>query len=144
MKSKQRSEVKQFTVYRDRWLRGLKAGSSKSINLDDNESALYHSPTKTMCCLGFLARTAGLKVEDIKDCPTPNSVHSGIMAESRFPRILWGEDTKRIDRDTYLCKKIAGINDNESLSDKEREEFLVKEFKEAGVKVTFKDGKGYW
>lgn len=57
-------KLKEFTVSRKRWIRGEYDSDAGRIG----NSRLYRPEDKKMCCLGFLARASGAKVEDIFNC----------------------------------------------------------------------------
>lgn len=138
--AKSKTEVKRFTVYRDRWLRGNgKAGNTK---MEVEDSSLYDPTTKTMCCLGFLCRTAGILVEDLKGVAVPGSVDAKILNSSRYPATL--NNNKKGYFNEEVLEELVSINDDTLIRDRTRERELTALFAQAGITVTFKDGKGYW
>lgn len=58
-----KEKLKEFTVDRQRWLRGLPDGNSVLQNGDG-----------LRCCLGFLALKCGAKVKDIVGVPMPDRI----------------------------------------------------------------------
>lgn len=133
-------------VDRKRWLRGKLMGIKRVKNLT---SYLYDSDSKCMCCLGFASRAGGLDLRRIKDIGTP----AGVVKDSAYPtrsvksipKVLLKLLTIRKFRDggvntvddSLICSKLMSINDEEDITETEREEKLVREGKKAGLQFTF-------
>ena len=121
-------KLKEFTVSRKRWIRGEDADDGM------NDSCLYRASDKKMCCLGFLARSSGAKVENIFGVMDP--------AESDCDSFSWPEgilDTEYEDeyRNSLITEKLMAANDDSTLTSREREKMLRELFKAIGIKVKF-------
>lgn len=86
------------------WLRG-----------DNNDSQLYRTRDRKMCCIGFLARTLGCKVSDIKGRGTLNDVpnekaenfnetHSHVLEEA----YVTNDDPDMVEKDRISQLKALG------------------------------------
>ena len=129
--SKEYKDVKKFVVKRSKWYRGE----------GDAESRLQTSKNK-MCCLGFYAKECGLKKKDILDIGSPGEVPYDI-------KNLW--DTFLLESKTHfytdepsisdssIANDMMEINDNEFITEKERELRLKELFKTQGIKLKFID-----
>ena len=101
----------ELVINRKRWMRGT------------DEGLLLSSTSRRMCCVGFYARKLGMKPCEISDIP-------GL------------EDTKR-GRDvcTWVdhndLGKLYNVNDESTITDREREAKIRKLFKKHGVRVKF-------
>lgn len=115
-----------FTVYRDSWARGDKAGP------------LYSSVTKRMCCLGFLGKECGYYTNDMDCFSYPKSLVNIGNIVYKWPSGIVS-DKSNIEK--KLVIDIIIDNDNPNLLDHEREYSLSKLFSEAGIDVEFKDRK---
>ena len=121
-----------FVVIRDKWARGRTNVSSELLNIMGN-----------MCCLGFLGKACGYNDEDLKQVPSPGYiVYEYIDGKvlSKFPSSLVMLDAKHPFecRDTPACRNLMKINDDEEISDQEREKLLTEKFLEIGIEVEFK------
>lgn len=113
--------IKELVIDRARW------GVAPKV-----EGALYNSETKQMCCLGFLARACGAKVNDIKDVP--------FCAEGEAPSVFVGESEAALNASDANDKKIGEnlrINGAVLTSQRHREQVVRAIFKENGIKVKF-------
>lgn len=121
MKKKTLKDVPKFTVKRKKWFRGKGSWNSNLLNSSGN-----------MCCLGFYALACGFEKSDIIDKLDPTNI-------IRHIDCIW--KTKLLDKfgNSAACYDLMSINDEGSISDKEREAKLKTLFKKMGVAVTFKD-----
>ncbi len=116
-----------FTVTRDEWFRGEGPDGSRLLLPDGRK-----------CCLGFLGLECGLDERDILgketfsmiDTHVDQTVLPGTLIERRPPGLIGYNETR-------LCDDIIEVNDDEEMSDDERESTLTRLFAEAGVEVTF-------
>lgn len=113
-----------FTVYRETWVRG---GRTPTRLLTDEGGR---------CCLGHLARDLGIGDE-------------ACLGRTFFPRRSYDGNLDEIPSppiDRYLriaeSAPFVSVNDNDSISDAEREALLTEMFADGGVDVTFVDGSG--
>ncbi|MDE2020468.1 MAG: hypothetical protein KGJ13_09055 [Patescibacteria group bacterium] len=83
----------------------------------NSHSYLYRHSDAKMCCVGFFARAGGLRAKEIDNMKELGDV---------------GTPLER------ALGEIYAVNDNEDLSDKERESKLKRRFADLGVRVTFK------
>lgn len=130
-----------FTVYRDEWHRGKSPTGSKLLIVPDGP---YVTPTgkEQKCCLGFRALAVGHTPLDIANVTYPKRLDETSIGG------LTGHDWKGLVTDghgiaaarhTPACDRIATINDNEYITDEEREERLTKEFALVGDEILFED-----
>lgn len=126
-----------FTIDRSKWLRGL--GSERFTYL--------RTPEGNMCCLGFVCIQLGVHPADILNHRIPISVvdpggsHGlsgeppepmvGVLLRPGFPK--WAQ--------TDLTREAVDINDDDTISNHERERHLRYLFKKHGHTIVFK-GKG--
>ncbi len=118
------SERIKFTVYRDTWLRGI--GSHNSF-------LLAHDGKR--CCLGHMARDLGADDGALLEVCTPRASSK----EVRWPESFLATDEAEITRNSDLAFRLMSINDDETLSDVEREERLTATLAQAGIDVEFRD-----
>lgn len=121
------ADVKILVIDRSKWLRGGGPGTGK---LRDDRGR--------MCAVGFLGRACG--VSDIgMDALYPVPASSKAKTADAnwptwlFPKIYSGIDGFIVARMTVL----ATINDDERISDNEREQRLTEEFARDGVTLRF-------
>lgn len=112
--------MKQFTINRKKWLRGEGSEYSSLLRTEDGK----------MCCLGFLGLACGGTKKQIESCDSPAGTYG-----PKWPSALLHPDT---GLDSTTCEELMKVNDNEDLTDTERESRLKKIFKEIGIKVVFK------
>lgn len=108
------------TVRRSQWLRG------------SNDSKLYRSSDRRMCCLGFACKAAGLSTGDILNKRTPNDIQHHLP--KTLEKLADGENTN-------VCLYLMDINDERDVSAAKRESQLKKLGKTAGLRFKFV-GKG--
>lgn len=109
-----KKEPKTVVITRKRW------ANPKNIAMFNEASgeavasaALYDTGSKLQCCLGFVCRDIGMRVGDIKDKGFPTEVRNDI------PEWL-----------TEVESDAADINDDDCISNKERERKLQALFRE--------------
>lgn len=118
------SERIKFTVFRDKWLRGIPEGSC------------LLSDTGSRCCLGHLARDLGATDDFLIRYSAPASSARGGF--SGWPQFLLTEN----GRNSEVAFQLMRVNDLGGLSESEREAELTELFAKAGIDVTFVDGAG--
>ena len=111
------------TVKRSQWLRGEGPKGSKLLRSSDNK----------MCCMGFASIVAGISKEFIEDHGTVGDV---CLPEFKdIPESLW-----LFQREEHTTRyAIYGTNDNERLTDEEREAKLKALGEQVGIKFDFED-----
>ena len=124
------TDVKKFKVKRSKWFRGQ--GSDDSFLLN-NEGQ--------MCCLGFYSAACGIKKSYLKNEEAPGEINSDI--QNQWQTFLLNDsdiDTEEQYKiDSWACTQLMKINDDENMSDTEREEKLTKLFANDGIEVKFED-----
>ena len=110
-------------VRRAQWLRG-----------NDATSMLYRPSDRRMCCLGFACKAAGLKTKEISGEAFPNNVMAPLPKPLKR-LVTSGGNTSGI------CDELVAINDDNTISTKEREAKLKQVGKHAGLDFRF-TGKG--
>lgn len=110
-------EVTELVIDRARWGVGSEGGS------------LYDSDTRKMCCLGFLARACGSRVSDIDGLgyPPRETVPDYFASKS---------DDVNSDPEVGAFQA-ARVNDNETVTSREREKKIKEIFSARGIKVKF-------
>ena len=127
--------MKTIIIKRHKWSRGNLYNNALLIGRNVIEVAFLTkntSPLKkripklgTMCCLGFACLALGATRKEIKNRALPKFVE----------RLLPG--LNRQDDEDW-CAEAATINDDEKITDEEREEKLVSLAAENGFKFVFK------
>lgn len=117
--------MKEFTIYRDKWNRGKKFGTTFLLNEDDNNN---------MCCLGFLGKACGISLKRMQNKSMlfnvkKNSHRNYPILDGEFS---WCSFSQLNDKRWELYNNIA-------YSEKKREKELKIMFEEIGFKVQFKD-----
>lgn len=120
-----------LVIDRNKWLRG-EGGAV---------SALRRKSDSKMCCLGFFAKELGYEDDMINDRSSPEDFLTARVTPNYWPK--WavneeyedGEDPYRTD--TCDLMDLMKINDDEHMSDEEREGEIKRLFAEHGVDVEF-------
>jgi hypothetical protein len=133
-------DIKELTINRKKWYRGW--GSENSC--------LLNPQSGKMCCLGFYALQSGLSKKDIKNMPTPGAVRKLLRGDEVYLNdgntisqpakpIQWNTKLMQRNRDlhTRTGDNLIDVNDNDSISDEEREKKITSLFKRIGVAVKF-------
>jgi hypothetical protein len=117
------------TVDRKWWLRGEGASGSALLRKSDGK----------MCCLGFAAKAAGCVNDEIEGLTSPVKVFNNEPSE--FPAELDGllypgttaDGGEDVDEkvNSEVCCRLMGNNDDESMTEREREDAIKWE----GVKI---------
>ncbi len=127
--------VTEFTIKRSGWMRGVKWGSVLLVS-----ERVDHRGKR--CCMGYLASA----------CQVPDDYLSGVSLfgflpvdqTSKLPSLLRptlrDEAVAGLTHDeTGLAGQIYTINDNDKITEQEREARLTDLFKQAGLTVHFED-----
>ena len=129
------NDVKEFTVIRNRWVRGAGGGDEAG---DETHLANRHG----LCCLGFLGLACGLSEKQMEEIGTP----AAFINENPFIPYVWPEKLTRtlcafppLAENSEICTQIININDSTEISESARENSLIKEFASIGIKVNFVD-----
>ncbi len=116
-----------FEVKRSEWYRGWVSESALLVVPDKRAE---DEPDKKRCCLGFFANACGISDEQILDRQEPAGVPKVV---SDFANQDWN------NLDSTLSGDMMSVNDDENLSDKDREERLIVLFGRAGHEIVFVD-----
>ena len=113
-----------LVIDRTKWFRGKSRGSR-----------LYRKQDGKMCCLGFLSLACGYTVTEIRQHRTPFSLWD-TTGEWRFP-ICREEQSSSLDDLRYIYGNLMITNDDEGISEPEREKQVTAEMKKLDVNVDF-------
>jgi hypothetical protein len=115
-----------LTIKRSEWLRGEGEDNSRLLRSHDGKK----------CCLGFLATSLSCTDDQIEDQWSPACV----------PTLPWPEGftakSKYADNDVATnaaCQDLMTLNDDQHLSERDREFAIADEFKRFGIEVEFVD-----
>lgn len=106
---------KQVTVKLKTWLRG-RANSS------------LRTKSRTMCCLGFWARAAGVPAKALTGCRTPVALVPSFLLKG----LVTGEQAR-----TMVCDRMMRCNDDPDITDETRMRTLKELADELGVEMLF-------
>lgn len=115
-----------FTVEKKTWLRGEGCSESYLLREDDGKR----------CCLGFYGQALGIDDADLISAPAPSD-----MADQYK---TWGELLRPAPykscgyEPSIVCTELMIANDDEDMSDNEREKHIEELFGRIGVEVEFK------
>ena len=116
-----------LVINREKWYRGAGSYESKLLRPSDGK----------MCCLGFYCMELGYKKEQISGAGTPAS---SFLDPIKRPDWLVNNDGKG-PLVSGSCAQLITTNDDEYISEKEREAAITAEFGENGVEVEFVGGE---
>ena len=128
-----------YVIYRGSWRRG---GDTQELTRDLGDTSLYQSRTQMMCCLGQCAFEAGVELEELEEIGEPNDV-----TDDAYPALIAAgllNDDDDYGRQSAFSKKAIPINDNEQITDQQREEKLIELGARHGHTITFVDGPAPW
>lgn len=138
------AEVLEVVVNRPQWHRGQ--GGSGYGEGDNSPSALLIPGTGKMCCLGFACIAAGLTPDQIRGKGYPYNIEQmttrarpsedpKILPPSLQPLVAYEPDGYVMNSDTG--SRLAKTNDDESITDVQREERIIALGAGVGLKFTF-------
>jgi hypothetical protein len=111
-----------FTIDRDIWIRGVTP-----------ESALLHSPTGKMCCVGIYLQACGVPRDRLKDKPTASWIDMDLLpANARW--LVTGVGG---DHETPAAAALYAVNDDFAVNELQREVEIVELFARQGIEVEF-------
>ena len=116
-----------LTIDREKWYRGSGPEGSKLLRSEDG----------LMCCLGFYCMELGYEKEEIVGLGTPAS---SLLGPIKRPDWLVNNDGKG-PLVSGSCGQLITTNDDEYISEKEREAAITTEFGVNGVEVEFVGGE---
>jgi hypothetical protein len=109
-----------FVVDRAKW--------KNSHTFNDRNPCLLNPANNSMCCLGFVCHQLGVKKSDLKHISVPQS----LGANWDIPYLL-----NKKGFDSKLTREAVEINDNPTISPKEKEKELKKLFKKHNLGIKF-------
>lgn len=115
-----------FEVKRPEWYRGREMESALFVQ---ESSRVKDEFDRKRCCLGFFANACGLSDDQICNCQSTVDIPKDIVRN--FASSEWS-DLKKM-----LINEMIRVNDDEYMSDKDREENLTALFKKAGHEIVF-------
>lgn len=128
--------TKRFVVDRSKWRRGGRTNEETH-----GETSLLNS-RGFMCCLGFVCIQQGLSEEDIRLEGEPCSLSEySEEIDDAIGGLLLNNDEEDGMVNSDLAQKAIDINDNESVTDAEREAALSSLFEKNGCEMVFVDGE---
>lgn len=102
-----------------------------------------------MCCLGFVALALGARRDDIENVAMPAEVENFQQLDPDFKFVepydkdMYDEDVENGRtpglNNSRLSSSAAGINDDDSIDDEEREAKLIALFAKHNLELTFVD-----
>jgi hypothetical protein len=121
--------ITQFTIYRSHWKRpGLQ---------DKTKTFLANNTTGLKCCVGFYMLACGVYPKHIKNRRSPEVMYF------RYPDITGLlSKTEHGYQNSDMVNELMFVNDDEEITDAEREIQIQKLFKQQGITVIFKDSQG--
>lgn len=128
-------DVKEFTIVRENWQRGVSSLDALLLNPDNNK----------MCCLGFYAKACKIPTSCINDIPDPELAQAVLRDKNnRWDTFLlyadyddWDSNDDKHYYHSAAASDLMRINDDEKMSEKDREAKIKEIFKKNGVKVKF-------
>ena len=109
-------------VSRRRWLRG-------------NENGRLLDKSGKMCCLGFGARQCGVKAKALLNVGMPGTIADPDCTQALCDSPLLTGDSSKWD--SVLSEAASGINDDPTITDRQRETQLRALFREHGHQIVF-------
>lgn len=109
-----------LVIDRNKWLRGEGPSQSRLIRSNDNQ----------MCCLGFLGKACGISEQELFDEYTPETAGD----ENKWPNGIFNEDAVE---NSDITAELMEINDDENLTDENRESNLIERFATINIEVEF-------
>lgn len=115
-----------LVIDRKRWMRGR--GS--------DDSYLYNTENRQMCCLGFYLRHCGVSLDGVRDQRSPADVleHS---KTKRVPAWLAAANDDDGEMNTDTCFMLMTFNDDKHAAEKDRENAIKAIFRKHNVTVKF-------
>lgn len=123
-----------LVIDRSKWLTGYVLANSAEIG----SSTLLDEPSGMMCCLGFAARKVGFKPQEIVNVAMPDSINNDrieTMSQRAFDFCSY--DNKYPEGDVPGFNDIAELNDDSSLTNRQREKAIASSLAKHGFNVTF-------
>lgn len=145
--------MREFTIKRSIWDRGERFKEERKKRDRTPNPALKHHEDGKMCCLGFYLQACGVPVEALRGHPDPKAVLEADNIE--FPQeAQWlvfldhpeldehemeGQQCMSVWWDNSgTCQELMTANDDEAISDEEREAAVQRLFAKHAV-VRFED-----
>ena len=122
-------EMTVVPVDRRTWLRG--EGAVKSCLLRPKDGK--------MCCMGFVAKVKGYSDEQIcgMSCPCALAKIYDTLQEPLLSIVAKDKSIPFVADHAQVCSRLMLFNDNDGITDAEREEKLIAAGKEIGIRFEF-------
>lgn len=117
-----------FVIDRSKW----RCGGDGEFKLGEGYTELLNWQGY-MCCLGQCARQLGYDTDHLLYLPSPSCIPTSI----RFEHDIFSLRSGLTTYNSGLSDAAMRINDNDSFSQKEREDKLTQLFKQSGHSITF-------
>lgn len=122
--------MKKIVIKRSKWVRGTGEGTTQLIPTIDGT----RNRNGEMCCLGHVRCQLGIRnksgADSPRECPSkkwPKKLQNVIIGARIMPT------------NSDLAFRLMELNDDETITNSDRETRLISYFKEAGLNVTFVD-----
>lgn len=133
--------MKNLVIKRSEWLR---AGLDKYVDTNGEEHdwinvecKLYNPIYNKYCCLGLYAKSCGFTNDDMQECQDPVDLYDNVN-NTENPYFV-GLLTTYLSGNSDIALSLIDINDNDEISNSEREKKIADLFSQINVNVTFED-----
>lgn len=127
-------ELKKFTVRRSKWLTPDKA---KDLEIP---SQLFHRDSGLMCCLGFALDACGIDPVKMAYVAWPGDLrYLDVMQTDLIRENNNSSDGMYAECNSELSDEASEINDDDEISNADREQKLIGLFSKKGIELTFVD-----
>lgn len=126
-----------FTVDRSKWGEAhtiSKWGEAHTIQVFNQGSGLYNKRTGLMCCLGHICKSLGVPKTRLAPKGYPSSTN---LSDSSIERLLSVGLIDDGGRSSQLSYKAADINDDSTITTRQRERKLKTLFAKYDIALTF-------
>jgi hypothetical protein len=127
--------LKKLTIYRDQWARGRRRNEYGKL------TNVLLGGDKQRCCLGFLGRMCGYEDQILRYGSTP----AGLLDQIPDLENLWGPEVlRKADEQqgpshTAWTREAVYINDDPSITEPQREAWMIAHFARIGIELTLQD-----
>lgn len=126
--------MRKFTIDRSKWICGDVEGRPKYGQGVDSELLTEEG---SYCCLGMIAEQCRIPQKDLRTIPDPESIFSDNNKHVKKISFLVEKNWYGFYRNSELANRAITINDDEDLTQKERERKLKKLFKAHNIELEF-------
>lgn len=119
-----------LTIDRSSWARG-------KFRVPDKSNALLNEDG-TMCCLGFYSIACGIPKEHLLHVAVPELIPLKVPGFRSPETMDWLQQRDNLDPDGLKwCDRFALVNDDKTIDEPTREQWLTEKFAEHAVEVEF-------